>query len=165
MGSRCPSRWANQSTLARAKISGLTYTSTKVRRLSDIERLNLKHPQVGRFYHLLFDAIVSGKQPASGREGFYFLENGEYKQLKAVEAIAKALYARGKIASPEVVPSTEADLGQDNQFYGYLLGLGTSCRAKGERSRQLGWNPTQTTEEFYASIQADVDYCLGLETQ
>ncbi|KAF9790675.1 hypothetical protein BJ322DRAFT_1037830 [Thelephora terrestris] len=117
--------------------------------------------EVGKFYSILFDAIVSGKQPASGREGFYFLESGEYAQLNAVEAIAKALYARGKVASPEVSQLTEADLGpESHKFVLYLVGMGTNCRARGDRSRQLGWNPPQTTEDFYAGIQADVDYIL-----
>ena len=113
--------------------------------------------QVGKFYTILFDAIVSGKQPASGRNGYYFLENGEYTQLAAVEQVAKGLYARGKVASPEAVQLNEADV--DPKLYKLaLLGMGTNSRARAERGRQLGWNPTQTTEDFYASIQADVDY-------
>lgn len=117
-------------------------------------------PQVGRFFYLLFDTIVSGKKPASGREGFYFLESGEYKQLNIAEAIAKALYARGEIASAEASQLIEADLGADNHFDLYVLGMGSNSRARGERSRQLGWNPPQTTEDFYESIPADVDYLL-----
>ena len=115
--------------------------------------------QVGKFYYILFDAIVSGKQPASGSEGYYFLESGEYKQLTAIEEIAKALYARGKLVSPEAVQLKEADV--DPGLYKLaLVGMGTNSRARGERSRRLGWNPPQTTEEFYASLQVDVDYWL-----
>ena len=115
--------------------------------------------QVGKFYHILFDAIVSGKQPASGRDGYYFLESGEYKQLAVAESIAKALYARGKVGSPEPVRLGESDL-DPKSYQLALVGLGTNSRAKGERGRGLGWNPPQTTEDFYASIQADVDYWL-----
>jgi len=99
------------------------------------------------------------KKPASGRNGYYFLESGEYKQLAVVEAIAKALYGHRKVASPEAVKLSEADLGPE--MYKFVLGgLGANSRARGERGRQLGWNPPQTTEDFYASIQADVDYWL-----
>ena len=102
---------------------------------------------------------MSGKQPASGRNGYYFLENGEYKQRAVVEAIAKALYSRGKVASPEAIQLKEGDVGPE--YYKRILkGMGTNSRARGERSRQLGWNPPQTTEDFYASVQADVDYWL-----
>jgi len=113
----------------------------------------------GKFYHILFDAIVSGKQPPSGRNGFYFLESGEYKQLAAVEAIAKALYARGKVVSPEAVPLSEADLGSESYKFA-LAYMGSNSLARGERSRQLGWNPLQTTEDFYASIETDVGFLL-----
>jgi len=115
--------------------------------------------EVGKFYRILFDAIVSGKEPASGRNGFYFLESGEYRQLDVVEAIAKALYVRGKVGSPEAVPLTEADL-DPKSYKQALADMGTNSRAQGERSRQLGWNPTETTGQFLASIQADADYWL-----
>ena len=146
-------------------MSGPTFILTKVwvlfipSRLARLTRIEI--PQVGKFYSILFDAIVSGKKPASGREGFYFLESGEYKQLDLANAIAKALYARGKVASPEAIQLTEADLGQESyRIVLYLVDMGTNSRARGERSRQLGWNPLQTTEDFFASVQADVDYWL-----
>lgn len=78
-----------------------------------------------------------------------------------VEAIAKGLYAHGKVASPEAIKLTETDLDPDSYKFA-LIGLGTNSRARGERGRQLGWNPPQTTEDFYASIQTDVDYWLKM---
>jgi nucleoside-diphosphate-sugar epimerase len=115
--------------------------------------------EVGKFYYILFDAIVSGKQPASGRNGYYFLESGEFNQFAVTEAIAKALYAHGKVSSPEAIRLNEADLGPE-LYKRALADLGTNSRARGERSRQLGWNPSQTTEDFYAGIPVDVDYLL-----
>jgi hypothetical protein len=115
--------------------------------------------QVGKFYYILFDAIVSGKQPASGRNGYYFLESGEYNQLAVTEAIAKALYAHGKVSSPVPTQLNEADVGPE-LYQRALAGTGTNSRAKGERSRQLGWNPPQTNEDFFASIPADIDNLL-----
>lgn len=92
------------------------------------------------------------------------MESGEYKQLNAVEEIAKVLHARGKIASPEVTQLTEADIGPHTRPLSFYLGyLGTNSRARGDRSRQLGWNPSQTTEEFYESLSGDVDYLLKTE--
>jgi len=76
-----------------------------------------------------------------------------------VEVIAKGLYARGKVSSLEPVQLTEADMGP--QLYKRArFAMGTNSRARAERGRQLGWNPLQTTEDFYASIPADVDYQL-----
>ena len=115
--------------------------------------------QVGKFYQTLFSAIVSGEQPASGRDGFYFLESGEYNQLAAVQAIGKALHVRGRLASSEAVRLSEADV--PPELYKIALqAMGSNSRARGERGRQLGWNPLETTEDFYAGIQADVDYLL-----
>ena len=155
--------------MEKARTSGHTYTLMKVwkeiflpwRDLTLI-RNTLK---VGNFYNILFDEIVSGKQPASGREGFYFLESGEYRQRDAAEAIAKALHKRGKIESPKAAQLTEGDLGDEgDKFNFYRLEMGNNSRARGDRSRQLGWKPPQTTEEFYESILADVDYCLSKAT-
>ena len=115
--------------------------------------------EVGKFYHILFDAIVSGKQPASGRNGYYFLESGEYKQLTLVEVIANDLYACGKVVSPEAMQLSETDLDPD-AYKLALLEMGTNARARGDRSRELGWKPSETTKDFYAGVQADVDYCL-----
>ena len=73
--------------------------------------------------------------------------------------IAKELYARGKVASPEPIKLNEADV--DPILYKSIAkGMGTNSRARGERSGELGWNPTQTTKDFYTSIKAEVDYLL-----
>ena len=115
--------------------------------------------QVGKFFQIIFDAIVSRKQLASGRDGYYFLESGEYTQLSVVQVIAKALYARGKVASPEAVQLSEADLVPE-PYKALVAGVGSNIRARGGRSRKLGWNPPQTTEDFFASVRAEVDYLL-----
>ena len=75
------------------------------------------------------------------------------------EVSAKELYAHGKVSSPKAIQLSEADL--DHESYKFaLMGMGINCRARGERGRQLGWNPVQTAEDFYASIQDEVDYWL-----
>lgn len=62
------------------------------------------------FYGILFDAITSGKKPANGREGFYFLENGDYVKKQIVETVAKALYKLKKVDTDKPVSLTEAEL-------------------------------------------------------
>jgi hypothetical protein len=102
---------------------------------------------------------VSGKQVASGRNGYYFLESGEFNQLSVVQVIAKALHAHGKVASPEAIRLSEADLVPE-PYKPSVAGMGSNIRARGERSRELGWNPPQTTEDFFASVRAEVDSLL-----
>jgi len=60
---------------------------------------------------------------------------------------------------PKAIQLSEADLDPESYKFA-LVYMGTNSRARGERSRQLGWNPQQTTKDFYASIPADVDYSL-----
>ena len=76
--------------------------------------------------------------------------------------IAEDLYARGKVDSPEAIQLSEMDLDPD-AYKLALVEMGTNARARGDRSRELGWDPSETTEDFYAGVQADVDYIL-LET-
>ena len=76
--------------------------------------------------------------------------------------IAEDLYARGKVDSPEAIQLSETDLAPD-VYKLALVEMGTNARARGDRSRELGWDPSETTEDFYAGVQADVDYIL-LET-
>jgi len=73
------------------------------------------------------------------------------------EVIAKELYAYGKVPSPEAVQLSEEDLGHESYKLALMV-MGINCRARGERGRRLGWKPPQTTEDFYASIRAEVDY-------
>lgn len=60
-------------------------------------------PPAAELYYVLFDAIISGKNPEHGREGYYFIENGEYKLKQVCDAIAKSLYALGKADKDEPV--------------------------------------------------------------
>lgn len=62
------------------------------------------------FYYILFDAILTGKNPAHGREGYYFLENGEYTHGQMAVAVAKALHKLGLIKSDEPVSLNEQEL-------------------------------------------------------
>jgi hypothetical protein len=60
---------------------------------------------------VLYSAILSDPERVGhGREGFYFGENGEYTVVDAAKAIGEALYALGKVKTPEPSEYTEADL-------------------------------------------------------
>jgi hypothetical protein len=65
------------------------------------------------FYETLFDAIISGSDPAHGREGLYILESGEYESRQLYHAVGKSLFEAGKIDSDKPVPLTAAELEKD----------------------------------------------------
>jgi len=117
------------------------------------------HVEIGEtadFYYTLFDAIISGKNPSSGREGYYFVENGEYHQKQTSEAAATALYKLGKVDSDRPVPVTAEEI----KAFPVIAYLGTNSRARGERSRALGWKPVKGIKDFVESIKIEVDYLL-----
>lgn len=79
--------------------------------------------QLGKRFQILFDAIVSGKLPVA---------------MAIVPSRARST-RDGKVASPEGIKLSEADLiPQPYQFV--VAGMGSSVRAGSERSRELGWN-------------------------
>jgi hypothetical protein len=74
------------------------------------------------FYYILFDSIISGKNPDHGREGFYFLESGEYAQKQITEPVAAALFKAGKVISDKPVSLTEQEL-EDKPIVRFLFSL------------------------------------------
>lgn len=80
------------------------------------------------FYIHLLNAVISGKTPASGAEGLYFLENGEYTQYQAAKAIAQVLFENGKVKSNEPVTLTEEELKSEKLEKYYLVSPSISGR-------------------------------------
>jgi nucleoside-diphosphate-sugar epimerase len=108
-------------------------------------------------YYKLFDAVISGKNTGHGREGYYFAENGEYTLHEVCIAVGISLYKFGKVDSDGPVDLT---LDEREKYQLNSVGLGTNSRARGERSRLLGWNPTYTTQDLIAGINVEVEYWL-----
>jgi len=109
--------------------------------------------ETAEFYYILFDAIVSGSNPANGREGYYFLENGEYTQKQISQAVATSLFKRGEVDIDIPVPLTEKEL-KENPMAKFM---GTNSRCRGQRSRSLAWKPLRTTEELIESVEPEVE--------
>ncbi|KAI0767999.1 NAD-P-binding protein [Trametes elegans] len=114
-------------------------------------------------YIRLLDAHLAGKTDgvAHGREGYFIAENGDHAIRDVLRAVADALFALGRIDSPELEPYTEesvaAHLG--GEFIQHLLF--TNSRSKGERARrELGWEPKYTSEDFLRSIRPTVENIL-----
>jgi len=113
---------------------------------------HIYYDEVAQFYYILFDAIVSGKQPDHGRNGFYFLENGEYVQKDVVEAVAKQLHKLGKIKSDK--PSNLSP--EELEKFSFAWFAGTNSRCKSNHARSLGWKPVKTTEDFIRNLESEV---------
>jgi len=104
------------------------------------------------------EKAVEGKT-ATGWDGYYFGECGEYKQSDVAVEVAKALHARG-IGKAEPTQFTDEDI---KKYWGGFYLVGTNARCKGDRIRALGWKPTHTEADFFKSIAPEVDNLLARE--
>ncbi|KAA1467579.1 NAD(P)-binding protein [Dentipellis sp. KUC8613] len=109
---------------------------------------------VAQMFIVVFDAVLgpNGQSVAHGREGFYYVENGEYELMDVSKEVAKAFYDLGIQKTPDVKPFTE----EEKAKYGITF-LGFNSRGRGDRSRALGWKATKTKKDFIASIRPDVE--------
>ncbi|KAF8071698.1 hypothetical protein FPV67DRAFT_1482350 [Lyophyllum atratum] len=109
--------------------------------------------EVTDLYILIFDYVLSRKDLAHGRHGYYFGENGEYVMYDLAKAIAQTLYDEGMVKSPN--PRSFSD--EEMKLYfpnGTMLGTNARCRA--ERSRALGWQPKKGYQDLVASIKGEI---------
>ncbi|KAH7928229.1 NAD(P)-binding protein [Leucogyrophana mollusca] len=118
---------------------------------------NVHIDDIASLYVVLFEAITNpaaAPAPAGhGREGFYFGEGGEHKLYDVSKTIAQVLYDLGKGKSPEPTTFSEEEL---QKYFGGAY-LGSNSRARGERSRAIGWKPKYTTEDLLKSIKPEVE--------
>jgi len=116
---------------------------------------NVNVEDVADLFVVLFNSIVSNPEKTGhGREGIYFGENGEHKLYDVSKAVAQVLFDLGKGKSPEPTTFTKEDI---DKYFGGSSYLGSNSRCRGNRSRSIGWKPTKTTDDFLASIKAEVE--------
>lgn len=103
-------------------------------------------------YVKLVEAAVEGGGKATwGKEGYYFMENGEHIWGHISKAVAKAAHKQGFLPSDEVVSISgkEAD---DLTWWGSAL-WGANSRCHAIRARKLlGWSPNKGAKDFDADI-------------
>ena len=120
--------------------------------------LTTRRTTVADLYILVLDAALTNPdQTGHGWEGFYFGENGEHSWYEISRAIGEAFVELGISASPEPTPFT---VEEQIKYFGSeelaSLYSGTNSRARGERSRSIGWKPKYTTEDLLKSIKPEV---------
>lgn len=74
-------------------------------------------------YQILFDATLSDPNLPHGREGYYFVENGEYKLYDLAKAYSQALYDVGKGKSPDPTSFTADEV---QKYFGVITSLHVS---------------------------------------
>ncbi|GJJ14007.1 hypothetical protein Clacol_008264 [Clathrus columnatus] len=92
---------------------------------------NIHIKEIGEIIALVFEKALEGKT-ATGWEGYYFGESGEYRGIDAARAISKALSTKFGIGQPEPTVLTDEDVKK------YLKGCITS---------RIIWEATHVVEE------------------
>ncbi|KLO17100.1 NAD-binding protein [Schizopora paradoxa] len=113
-------------------------------------------------YIVLFDKIHSDPEGTlNGREGYYFGVNGEHYMYDVYKKIAEVLVKRGIGKSSEPTPFAEEDL---DRYLGFRY-IGSNCRCKPGRAFAIGWKPKDTTADFLASIEPEIDALIKLDAK
>ncbi|KAH9836833.1 uncharacterized protein C8Q71DRAFT_858030 [Rhodofomes roseus] len=110
---------------------------------------------------LLFNKIIAGAQGVGhGWEGYYYLENGELSWNAIAGAIGKALVELGVGKSPEVTSFTADEITKYYKSEFASSVVSSTCRAKGERARALGWSPKYGVADMLAGLKPELEFFL-----
>jgi nucleoside-diphosphate-sugar epimerase len=118
-------------------------------------------------YMIIFDQLIAAYGPdakpdvqpnpylTTGREGYYFAENGAFKWRQLSEKIGEVLYKKGIVKSSEVTSFPDDEV-ENNllDIYSWFL-FGSQANSKAERVRKLGWNPH--CPSLFDSVEEQVD--------
>ncbi|KAG6884879.1 hypothetical protein C0993_007544 [Termitomyces sp. T159_Od127] len=102
---------------------------------------------------LIFDQVLARKELGHGREGFYFGENGEYIMWNIANAVGQTLYDAGKLKHSMPSSYTEEEM---RKFFPGGTMFGTNSRCRGDRSREIGWEPKKGYYDLVASIKDEI---------
>ncbi|CAF0829081.1 unnamed protein product [Rotaria sp. Silwood1] len=122
-------------------------------------------------YIIIFDQLIAAYGPdakhdvqsssylTTGREGYYFAENGKHSWRQLSEKIGEVLYKKGIAKSPDVTsfPDDEVESSLWGKYSWYLVG--SQSNSKAERVRKLGWKPHRPN--IFDSVEEQVDALIN----
>jgi nucleoside-diphosphate-sugar epimerase len=120
-------------------------------------------------YMIIFDQLLAAYGPdakskpnpylTTGREGYYFVENGSYTWRQLSEKIGEVLYKKGIVKSSEVTSFPDDEVESNLlDIYSWLV-LGSQANSKAERVRKLGWKPHRPS--LFDSVEEQVDALIN----
>jgi nucleoside-diphosphate-sugar epimerase len=114
----------------------------------------------------LLSAILNDKNPPHGENGYYLASPGSVAWEDIYAAMAKHLFAQGKLDSPEVERANDAALENMGQALGWpkdlvSLQLGGLCTFTARRATEsLGWKPQYPKEHILEVAGEECDLIL-----
>ncbi|EAU83195.2 hypothetical protein CC1G_07877 [Coprinopsis cinerea okayama7 len=111
-------------------------------------------------YMLIFNAArTSPDKIGHGRDGFYIAETCDYRPKEIMRTVGEVLAKLGLVEDAEPNSFTESEV---EEHIGSFLGsvIAGNCKAKGERSRALGWAPLHDKEALLKSVADELHLYL-----
>jgi nucleoside-diphosphate-sugar epimerase len=120
-----------------------------------------------KLYELLLTKVLNGEDVPSGKRGIFFSETGDYTWLELATGLAQELYSQGVLKTPQVnhisLDEAAEQWGGNAQFI--ELGFASNARTKAELSRELGWKPTRTKEDFVKNFREEVEVVVAEQVE
>lgn len=109
-------------------------------------------------YVMLLEHLLVGNKIKTGREGYYFAENGVHDWKDISAQIGKLLKQKGLVKTEEVAqlqPEQIQKLANDETAPYYW---GTNAVTKADLARSYGWQPKFTTADLLNDLESTVDH-------
>ncbi|GHJ86682.1 hypothetical protein NliqN6_3084 [Naganishia liquefaciens] len=119
---------------------------------------NVHIKDVAELFMVVYDLALAGNKGNHGRQGYFFAESGEHTLFAVGQTIGQAMVKYKLTDNPE--PSTFSKEEIDKYFGGSDY-LGSNSRARGDRSRRIGWRPKYEAEDFFRSLDEEVKITKG----
>jgi nucleoside-diphosphate-sugar epimerase len=122
-------------------------------------------------YMILLDQLLAAYGPdakpdakpspylTTGRQGYYFAENGQHSWRQLAEKIGEVLRKKGIAKSSKVTSFPEDEV--ESALFGPFswIGLGSQSNSKVERLRKVGWKPHGPS--IFDSVEEQVDVFIN----
>ncbi|KAF5540411.1 NAD dependent epimerase dehydratase family [Fusarium napiforme] len=118
---------------------------------------------IAALYTLILRKIVEDEDVPFGREGFFFANHGKQSWLDIAKEIARVGHQRGRLAAePESAGLKEVSKAWfDGDEHLTELGLSSRSETRGDRSRDLGWEPVKDDSKWIETVTEEFDVALG----
>lgn len=114
-------------------------------------------------YLILFDAVLANPEKVGhGREGYFFVENGEHTWYDLSKAIGGPFVKAGLSKDSEPTTLTDEELIKytGSVEIGHKMGSNVRCHAN--CARGLGWKPTKTNKDMFDNLSLEVSALLNI---
>lgn len=111
-------------------------------------------------YVILLKNLLDGNNIKTGREGYYFAENGVHYWKDISARVGKLLKEKGLVKTDQVAqlqPEQIQKLAND-EFAPYYWGTNSASRA--ELARSYGWEPKFTTADLLHDIESTIELAI-----